>query len=106
MGDKPNQYKDYLQSQRGQAATVASSLEKTLVKAVRAQRDGAWDSPEGDKFSAELSGRSGKLRSAGTKVLSEFDDKINAEPDTVDEHDWRAKWYQLHRIEQMGRGPV
>lgn len=106
MGDKPNQYKDYLQAQRGQAVKVGSSLEGTLDKAVRAQRDGAWESPEGDEFSAELSGRSGKLRSAGARVLAEFDERIKAEPEMVDEHDWRARWYQLHRMEQMGRGPV
>lgn len=98
MGDKPNQYKQYLQDQRGQARIVASALKHTLKGAVAAQRGGAWDSPTGDAFTTELSGRSGKLRTAGERLLDEFDDKIRAEPEKVDEHDWRANWYQLHRM--------
>ncbi len=104
MGHKVNQYKGYLQRRRSSAVRAATALETSLDKAVKAQRDGAWVSPEGERFAAELSGRASKLVKAGVEVVGEFDDEIAKQPDHVAEDDWRAAWDRMHRIQVGGAG--
>jgi len=95
---KPNQYKDALESARGTAAPTASELHDALDKAISAMTAGAWISHKATEFEHGLTAHRRKLRTAAQGVKDEFRTKIAAEPEQVDENDWRASWYRTSRM--------
>lgn len=101
MAEKPNEYKAFLRGRRASFSAIADQVRATLDKAVVAHRDGAWVSTAGNAFGAELSGRSDSLHTVGDRIVGELQEAIGAQPETVEENDWRARWGQASRYGRM-----